>query len=218
VRYAGAVLILAVVNFKGGTGKTTSAAFVAHALHELGERVLFVDADPQATAATWAEMAGSWPMPVVRMPSLSLHRDVPGIVVGQRYEVVVIDTPPIGGPNSIAASAMMAATHILVPVAPSATELHRLPAMSAFMRSTRFVEHRATAGDQQVSVLLTRTVAGAASTRVWRAWLQDAGYRVLRVNVARLERYAQAFGDPIYRADATAYGDVARELFEGRSS
>ena len=40
-------MIIAIVNQKGGTGKTTSAASIAHALAIAGRRVLAIDLDPQ---------------------------------------------------------------------------------------------------------------------------------------------------------------------------
>ncbi len=45
--------ILAVVNEKGGTGKTTTAVNVAAAFAERGLRILVVDLDPQAAASAW---------------------------------------------------------------------------------------------------------------------------------------------------------------------
>ena len=48
----------AVVNHKGGTGKTTTAVSLAAALAELGHRVLLVDLDPQASATRWLGPAG----------------------------------------------------------------------------------------------------------------------------------------------------------------
>ena len=50
-------MIVAIAGHKGGTGKTTIAATIAAELQARGHSVLLVDADPQGTAITWAEMA-----------------------------------------------------------------------------------------------------------------------------------------------------------------
>lgn len=60
--------------------------------------------------------------------------------------------------------------------------------------------------------LLTRTVANAASTSVYRELLQEEGWTVLRSTVARLERYGQAFGGPVEHALDSSYGDALLEL------
>lgn len=47
------MMVLAVVNQKGGTSKSTTSVNLAAALAERGERVLVIDLDPQATASAW---------------------------------------------------------------------------------------------------------------------------------------------------------------------
>lgn len=80
---------LAVVNLKGGTGKTTSATALAWALSTRG-RTLLVDTDPQGSALAWSEEA-SFPFPTIGLPVRDVHTRL--IQVGADYEHIVIDTP-----------------------------------------------------------------------------------------------------------------------------
>ena len=209
------MIVLAVVNLKGGSTKTTTAAFLAHVLYEQGQRVILVDADPQGSALAWADAAGGWPLPVVGMATKGLHRDLRG-VVGPDRDVVVIDTPPLEDHSGIVMSALRVATDVLVPLAPTPIEVDRMSAVREAI--TAAADLRPGGEPPRVAVLLTRTVPNAVSTPTWRQALSFAGDRVLKTQVGRLERFSQAYGDPIERASATAYGDVVAELWnEGQS-
>lgn len=45
--------IVAILNQKGGAGKTTIATNLARALQTINQRVLLVDSDPQGSARDW---------------------------------------------------------------------------------------------------------------------------------------------------------------------
>ena len=107
--------VLAVLNQKGGSGKTTIAVNLAHAFQRLGNDVLLVDADPQGTARDWSDSSEEGVCPVIGIDRESLARDLPA--VAKPYDWVVIDGPPqLAG---ISAAAVRVADVVLIPVQPS---------------------------------------------------------------------------------------------------
>ena len=109
-------MIIAILNQKGGVGKTTLSVNLAAALVLAGQRTLLIDADPQASALDWqAARKGESLFPVVGIAKPTLHKDVPGLAGG--YAHIVIDGPPRA--NDLAKSAILAADLIVIPVQPS---------------------------------------------------------------------------------------------------
>jgi chromosome partitioning protein len=196
---------IAVVNFKGGTGKTTAAAWMLHALAESGLDVYGIDADPQGSLVKWAEL-GEWSIPVAGLPVSTLHQRVQG-VAGPR-DVVVIDAPPLEQQKAIVLSAIRAATHVLVPLAPTPIEYDEMAKVAAAMEDVAPLQ----AQPASVGVLLTRVRSGTASHAATRDQLSEDGWHVLAAHVPMLERFAQSYGSPISGAPETAYADAVAEL------
>jgi chromosome partitioning protein len=112
-------VIIAVVNQKGGAGKTTIALNLAAALSAEGKRVLLIDADPQQTAQDWAAVRQKPPpFQVVGLAKPVLHRDLPRLAAD--YDHVISDGAPRN--YEVARSAIAAADVVLIPVQPSGAD------------------------------------------------------------------------------------------------
>lgn len=185
-------LRIAVVNLKGGSSKTTTAAHLSAEFAGAGLSVLSVDGDPQGSMLRWAELGG-WSWATIGLPVRTLHTQLAGVAGG--HEVVVIDTPPLETQSGIVASALRAADLVVVPTAPTPIEVERLVAVRAALEDVAPL--RADSAPPPARVLLTRTVTSAASPAAWRQALVEDGWSVLHTVVPRLEVIAQSYGDPI---------------------
>ena len=113
-------IVLAVLNPKGGSGKSTLSTNLARGIQLAGHAVLVLDLDDQGTATRWREEAGDEsPMPTVVRVQPSALRDVSKI--GAEYDFVVMD-----GAAKVArvtGAAVRAADLVLVPVRPTPADL-----------------------------------------------------------------------------------------------
>jgi len=208
-------LSLALANLKPGTGKTTSAVWLAHVFVQAGNSVLLVDADPSGSALEWSELAAMDPrlepqqafrFRVVALPSRDLHRRLPEIACDD--DVVIIDTPQLEDHTAIARSALRYADEIVIPCAPNPIEINRTTPVREEIAEMEPVRDRPV----RSAILLNRCITRAHSVSDARQALQDLGYDVLSSTVPRLEVYAQSFGMPIAGAGCDVWREVAREL------
>ena len=208
-------LSVALANLKPGTGKTTSAVWLAHVFAQAGNGVLLVDADPSGSALEWSDLAAmdpritlrqAFPFRVVALPSRELHRRLPEIA--RDDDVVIIDTPQLEDHAGIARSALRYADEIVIPCAPTPIEINRTTPVRDEIAEVEPVRDRAA----RSAILLNRCVTRAHSISDARQALQDLGYDVLTTAVPRLEVYAQSFGMPVPDAGCDVWRQVVRDL------
>jgi chromosome partitioning protein len=175
---------LTVANLKGGTGKTTTAVHLALGLSRAG-RTLLVDADRQASAFAWSELAEDFPLTVVPWASRDLARRIEQ--VAGDYAHVVVDTPPQH--EDLVRQALLGSDLLVVPLAPSAVEVARLGPTFALAAEVELER------PLQTRVLLNRSRAGTRSRQEVRALLAERGVPAFASEVRLREAYAAVFGD-----------------------
>src|SRR5438093_2680488 len=136
-----AAKVIAVVNQKGGAGKTTLAMQLAGTLAQRGATVLVVDADAQGTATRWAASASDaapFPAAVIGLSAVGsqVHREVAKFL--DAYTHIVVDCPP--AIDSLAPqSALLIADLALVPVIPSPPDLWASVGITKLIENARTV-------------------------------------------------------------------------------
>jgi chromosome partitioning protein len=123
-------MIVLIGGEKGGTGKTTLAINLAVQRSAAGCKVLLVDADPQGSASTWAQLreeAGILPeVSWVHKFGQALEAEITSLV--QRYDDVLIDVGGRG--DSLELSTGLAVAHkAVIPLQASQFDLWTLARM-----------------------------------------------------------------------------------------
>lgn len=107
--------IIAILNQKGGSGKTTLATNISRALKLDGNEVLLVDSDPQGSARDWNAAGEGKLVPVVGLDRKTLAKDIEAVKPGKDF--IVIDGAP--SIEDLSVAAIKCADIIIIPVQPS---------------------------------------------------------------------------------------------------
>ena len=198
--------ILAVVNQKGGTGKTTVATNLATLFAGQQGEVLLVDADPQQSALEWqSDRPAHLPqVSVIGLPAPNLHREIPRLQT--KYQIILIDG---GGRVTATARATVAvADFLLVPT------LASLPDARSTQRFFQEVVEEVAAIKGRVSgaMLFTMVKTGTVFNVSGQGQIKDLGYPVLETTLSHRITYQEAFAQGMGVGEYDPRSKAAEEM------
>jgi chromosome partitioning protein len=195
--------VIAVLNQKGGSGKTTIATHLARALQLGGADVLLVDSDPQGSARDWAAAREDNPISVVGIDRPTIGRDLKNIV---RKDYVIIDGAPQA--SDLAVSGIKAADFVLIPVQPSPYDIWAASDLVDLVKQ----RIEMTDGKLQAAFVVSRAIKG---TRIGSEIAEAlAGYAlpILQTRVTQRVLYPSTAAAGSTVLDKEPTGDAACEI------
>jgi chromosome partitioning protein len=201
--------IIALVNQKGGPGKTTVAMHLAGELARRGARVMVADADPQGTATRWAAAAPEdlpFPAAVAGLAATDdrLHRELQEFLAA--FDYIVVDCPP-SADSPISRGALLVADLALVPVIPSPPDLWAGVAIGQVIANVTAINETLQAR-LLVNQRKPHTRLAASLTEV----LPRYGITVLDTQIGDREAFRHAAAGGITASDVPRAGAAAAEI------
>jgi chromosome partitioning protein len=181
-------MLVAVLNSKGGVGKSTIAVHAAVWLHERGIRLAVIDADAQASTSEWLSQAAP-AIRIERCDSLAaLQKRVPRLTAV--YQAVVADGPAALSAETVALAA--AADLVLMPIGPSMMDIRASYRTARLLYSIRL---RLNHGERpRVVTVLNRVQRRTRLAQLALVAVQKYGFPVAAQYLNQRLAYAEACG------------------------
>ncbi|MDX2353770.1 ParA family partition ATPase [Stutzerimonas xanthomarina] len=196
-------MIVALLNQKGGVGKTTLATHIAGELALRGQHVVVLDADPQGSALDWAQQGLPRLFSVVGLARETLHQEAPELA--RRADHVVIDGPPRIA--ALARSALLAAGRVIIPVQPSPYDLWASDEMVALIREAQLFRPELAA-----AFVINRRISTTIIGREARQALADQPIPALRAEVRQRIVFADSVASGRLACETAPDSAAAREI------
>lgn len=157
--------IVAIINQKGGAGKSTIAVHLARWLQKQGESVLVVDADAQCSSSKWLERLGQEiPYQILQAPDALLD-ELPKLA--ESYKWVIVDGP--AALSEITRAVILVADLALIPCQPTGVDLESASDTVRLVHQAQRIRR----GEPKAVMFVNRAVKGTK--------LKDEAVEVLRL-------------------------------------
>ena len=200
--------ILAVLNEKGGSGKTTISTNLARGFQLDGHQVLLVDSDPQGSARDWYAAAGednNLP-PVIGLDRPALFKELQGLARG--IDWVIIDGAP--QLEDLAIAAIKVADMVLIPVQPSPYDVWAAESLVELVKARQEIME----GRPKATFVISRQIVGTKLAREVREALDEYGLPIMQSLTSQRVVYANSAANGLTVLDTEPEGAAAREIRE----
>lgn len=194
---------IAVLNPKGGSGKTTLATCLVRGLIETDASALLVDADPQGSARDW-QAAGENPTPLVAMDRPANLRNLGDMAAS--YDWTVIDAA--GRLEEMIREAIKVADLVLIPIQPSPYDIWATSDLVELVQARQAM----TNGHPIMGAVITRAIQGTVLDRQITDALAELGLEHLDARIGQRQIYARAANEGSTPLDLAPRSKAAAEI------
>ena len=168
--------IIAILNQKGGVGKTTLATNIATKLHLDNENVVLIDSDPQGSARDW-HAAGDSDLPVIGLDRPTLDKNIGKIASG--FDWVIIDGAP--QLTDMAISSIKCADLVIIPVQPSPYDIWASSDLVDIIRQRQQINNDI----PKAYFCISRKIANTTLSKDVLVALSDYGFPTMRASTSQ---------------------------------
>lgn len=198
--------VIAILNPKGGSGKTTLVTNLARAFQHEHATVLVVDTDRQGTVRDWRAVANDkLNMPtVVGMDRPVIHKEIPSI--SHAFDYILIDG--VGTLQDMLVSSIKAADLILIPVQPSGADIWAADELVDMIKARQEL----TNGRPKAAFVISRQKKNTILAGAVQDALASKGISVLPSRTSDLVAYPTALSKGSTVLDYEPDGNAAQEI------
>jgi chromosome partitioning protein len=197
--------IIAILNQKGGAGKTTLATNLARALQLNGDNVLLVDSDPQGSSRDWNAASDAELLPVVGLDRPTLAKDIQALINENRHFIIIDGAPQIA---ELAVAAIKCADVILIPVQPSPYDIWACDDLVEIIKARQEV----TNGTPKAAFVISRVIKNTKLSKEIGEALEGYGLPVFQNFTSQRVVYPQSASIGSTVLDIEAAAEAAAEI------
>jgi chromosome partitioning protein len=200
--------VITLITPKGGTGKSTLARSLAAHWSIIGHMPALVDADPQQSLAARYNPDG----PMSRVPIVAEPEERVAEVIEElraRHAPVIVDTA--GFRNRTAITALVATDLAIIPLKPAVEDIEAAVAAFGLIKEINYTPERA-ARPVRCVMVLTMTMSATVIARHARNQLTEAGYPLLKAEMANRVAYPEAGIEGLSPSIVAPDGPAARDI------